>query len=116
MSLHTRTTEDYSPLRAPIRDAHGRDMRPKAERQQYEQAVNARREMLNVLGSAPPQKLSKKSYERLSRINTPLSEDREVPMAQRKRDAYNANGRTRRVLKDMLRGVTVASGDDNEGE
>jgi hypothetical protein len=112
MSLHTRTTEDYSPLRAPIRDAHGRDMRPKAERQQYEQAVNARREMLNVIGSAPPQKLSKKAYERLTRIRTPLSGDREVPLAEQHKRAFNADGRSRRVLKDMLRGVTVAAADE----
>lgn len=49
--MHTRTTFDYSPLRGPIMDDRGRDIsgRSKKERQQYEQAVNARKEMLKLM-------------------------------------------------------------------
>ena len=49
--MHTRTTADYSPLRGPIMDDNGRDVsgRSKKERQEYEQAVNARRDMLKLL-------------------------------------------------------------------
>ena len=48
--MHTRTTADYSPLRGPIMDDNGRDVsgRSKKERQEYEQAVNARRDMMKL--------------------------------------------------------------------
>lgn len=68
MSLIGRTTEDYSPLRGPIISTHtGRDIRPQRERQKYEQAVNARREMLGVFDSMPAQKMSKKQHEQFKR-------------------------------------------------
>ena len=48
--MHTRTTSDYSPLRGPVNDDHGRDVsgRTRYERQQYEQAVNARSDMMKL--------------------------------------------------------------------
>lgn len=103
MSLHSRTTEDYSPLRGPIVNPHtGRDVRSRNERQQYEAAVNARREMLNIFDTMPPQKLSKKDFERYSRMTTPKNDDPEIPQDQREKLAVNAHARTQRVLKGML--------------
>lgn len=68
MSLIGRTTEDYSPLRGPIVNPHtGRDIRPQWERQKYEQAVNARREMLSVFDTMQPRKMSKKEHEQFKR-------------------------------------------------
>lgn len=68
MSLIGRTTEDYSPLRGPIVHPHtGRDLRPQWERQKYEQAVNARREMLSVFDTMQPPKMSKKEHEKFKR-------------------------------------------------
>lgn len=68
MSLIGRTTEDYSPLRAPIVNPHtGRDIRPQWERQKYEQAVNARREMLSVFDTMPARKMSKNDHRRFKR-------------------------------------------------
>ena len=107
MSLNTRTTNDYSPLRAPIRDAYGRDMRPQKERQKYEQAVNARREMLNVLASAPQQKLSKKAYERLRGIHTPMNFDPELTPEQRRKTQLHSESCTRATLKALLRGTAL---------
>lgn len=54
--MHTRTTADYSPLRGPINDDRGRDIsgRSKKERQAYEQAVNARKEMLKLMETHQP--------------------------------------------------------------
>lgn len=115
MSLIGRTTDDYSPLRAPIRNEQGRDLRPHKERQQYEQAVNARREMLNVIGSQVPKKLSKKAFERLRAIKTPANGDPELTEEQRRVQRINANARSRCALKAMLRGVVLTvDGDDSE--
>ena len=64
--MHTRTTSDYSPLRGPIMDDRGRDIsgRSKTERQQYEQAVNARKEMLKLMENAPsPKNVRRKTWE-----------------------------------------------------
>lgn len=54
--MHTRTTHDYSPLRGPINDDRGRDIsgRTRKERQDYEAAVNARKEMLKVFDGIQP--------------------------------------------------------------
>ena len=48
--MHTRTTADYSPLRGPVNDDRGRDVsgRTRYERQLYEQAVNARSDMMKL--------------------------------------------------------------------
>ena len=48
--MHTRTTSDYSPLRGPVNDDRGRDVsgRTRYERQQYEQAINARSDMMKL--------------------------------------------------------------------
>ena len=53
--MHTRTTSDYSPLRGPVNDDRGRDVsgRTRYERQQYEQAVNARSDMMKLGGQSP---------------------------------------------------------------
>lgn len=68
MSLIGRTTEDYSPLRGPIVNTHtGKDIRPRWERQKYEEAVNARREMLSVFDTMQPRKISKKDHTRFKR-------------------------------------------------
>ena len=67
MSLQGRATHDYSPLRPHMADKHGRDARTRKERQDYDAAVNARREMLETLASQPQPKLTKKQYERLVR-------------------------------------------------
>ena len=64
--MHTRTTFDYSPLRGPINDDRGRDIsgRSKKERQQYEQAVNARKEMLKLMENTPsPKIVRRKTWE-----------------------------------------------------
>lgn len=116
MSLHTRTTNDYSPLRGPIVDAKGRDMRPKKERQQYEQAVNARREMLNAIGSQPARKLPKKSYERLRAIQSPANYDPEMSVDQRRKAQAQANSGARRALKTLLHGVTVADAVESDDD
>lgn len=108
MSLIGRTTEDYSPLRGPIINPHtGRDIRPKKERQQYEQAVNARREMLGGFSSMTPKKMSKKKYEQLRAIRTPLSTDPDIPHSQKKLLAENANRRSRHAVKQLLHGHTL---------
>jgi hypothetical protein len=63
--MHTRTTFDYSPLRGPIMDQKGRDVsgRSKKVRQAYEQAVNARKEMLKLMETHQPvQKRKCRSY------------------------------------------------------
>ena len=63
--MHTRTTFDYSPLRGPIMDDRGRDIsgRSKTERQQYEQAVNARKEMLKLMENTPsPKNVRRKTW------------------------------------------------------
>ena len=63
--MHTRTTFDYSPLRGPIMDDRGRDIsgRNKNERQQYEQAVNARKEMLKLMENTPsPKNVRRKTW------------------------------------------------------
>lgn len=92
MSLIGRTTEDYSPLRGPIINTHtGRDIRPRWERQKYEEAVNARREMLSVFDTMPAQKLSKKEYERLRRVGSQNS------------------GEARRALKGMLHPIPLSA-------
>lgn len=71
MSLIGRTTHDYSPLRGPIVNPHtGRDIRPKWERQKYEQAVNARSDMLGLFASMPQQKFTKRERGRLGRSVT----------------------------------------------
>ena len=64
--MHTRTTSDYSPLRGPIMDDRGRDIsgRSKTERQQYEEAVNARKEMLKLMENTPsPKNVRRKTWE-----------------------------------------------------
>ena len=64
--MHTRTTFDYSPLRGPVMDDRGRDIsgRNKNERQQYEQAVNARKEMLKLMENTPsPKNVRRKTWE-----------------------------------------------------
>ena len=64
--MHTRTTFDYSPLRGPVMDDRGRDIsgRSKPERQQYEQAVNARKEMLKLMENTPlPKNVRRKTWE-----------------------------------------------------
>ena len=64
--MHTRTTSDYSPLRGPVMDDRGRDIsgRNKNERQQYEQAVNARKEMLKLMENTPsPKNVRRKTWE-----------------------------------------------------
>ena len=64
--MHTRTTADYSPLRGPVMDDNGRDVsgRSKKERQQYEQAVNARREMMKLIENTPqPKDVRPKTWE-----------------------------------------------------
>ena len=64
--MHTRTTFDYSPLRGPVMDDRGRDIsgRSKTERQQYEQAVNARKEMLKLMENTPsPKNVRRKTWE-----------------------------------------------------
>ena len=64
--MRTRTTSDYSPLRGPIMDDRGRDIsgRSKTERQQYEQAVNARKEMLKLMENTPsPKNVRRKTWE-----------------------------------------------------
>ena len=64
--MHTRTTSDYSPLRGPVMDDNGRDVsgRSKKERQQYEQAVNARKEMLKLMENTPlPKNVRRKTWE-----------------------------------------------------
>ena len=64
--MRTRTTFDYSPLRGPIMDDRGRDIsgRSKTERQQYEQAVNARKEMLKLMENTPsPKNVRRKTWE-----------------------------------------------------
>lgn len=114
MSLIGRTTDDYTPLRAPIRNEQGRDLRPHKERQQYEQAVNARREMLNVIGSQVPKKLSKKAYERLRAIKCPPNGDPEMTAEQHRVSRMNADARSRHALKAMLRGISVAAESDDE--
>lgn len=71
MSLIGRATHDYSPLRGPIVNPHtGKDIRPKWERQNYEQAVNARSDMLGLFESMPQQKFTKRERERLGRSVT----------------------------------------------
>ena len=63
--MHTRTTFDYSPLRGPVMDDRGRDIsgRSKTERQQYEQAVNARKEMLKLMENTPlPKNVRRKTW------------------------------------------------------
>ena len=63
--MHTRTTFDYSPLRGPVMDDRGRDIsgRSKTERQQYEQAVNARKEMLKLMENTPsPKNVRRKTH------------------------------------------------------
>ena len=63
--MHTRTTFDYSPLRGPVMDDRGRDIsgRNKNERQQYEQAVNARKEMLKLMENTPsPKNVRRKTW------------------------------------------------------
>ena len=63
--MHTRTTADYSPLRGPVMDDRGRDIsgRSKTERQQYEQAVNARKEMLKLMENTPsPKNVRRKTW------------------------------------------------------
>lgn len=71
MSLIGRATHDYSPLRGPIVNPHtGKDIRPKWERQKYEQAVNARSDMLGLFESMPQQKFTKRERERLGRSAT----------------------------------------------
>lgn len=116
MSLIGRTTDDYTPLRAPIRNEQGRDIRPHKERQQYEQAVNARREMLNVIGSQVAKKLSKKEYERLRAIKTPVNGDPELTAEQRRVQRFNADGRARCALKTMLKGVALSVSENDDGE
>ena len=64
--MHTRTTFDYSPLRGPVMDDRGRDIsgRSKTVRQQYEQAVNARKEMLKLMENTPsPKNVRRKTWE-----------------------------------------------------
>ena len=67
--MHTRTTSDYSPLRGPINDDRGRDVsgRSKHERQQYEQAVNARKEMLKLMENNQPKAKKKPKMTRAER-------------------------------------------------
>lgn len=67
--MHTRTTFDYSPLRGPIMNDQGRDIsgRSKHERQQYEQAVNARKEMLKVMENHQPRAKKKPKMTRAER-------------------------------------------------
>ena len=63
--MHTRATFDYSPLRGPVMDDRGRDIsgRSKTERQQYEQAVNARKEMLKLMENTPsPKNVRRKTW------------------------------------------------------
>ena len=66
-----RSTHDYSPLRGPITNPHtGRDLRGRKERQEYEQAVNARSEMLGWIASKPQHKFTKRERELLGRAVT----------------------------------------------
>ena len=63
--MHTRRTADYSPLRGPVMDDNGRDVsgRSKKERQQYEQAVNSRREMMKLFENRPsPKNVERKTW------------------------------------------------------
>lgn len=57
--MHTRTTSDYSPLRGPIMDQNGKDIsgRSRYERQQYEMAVNARKDMLKLMENSTPKSI-----------------------------------------------------------
>lgn len=102
MSLIGRFTDDYSPLRSPTRDNHGRDIRPQAERRNYEQAINARREMMSTFETREKPVLTKREYDRLRRIPSPRNFDPEITEAQREKFAYNATGRSRRIFKDMM--------------
>ena len=71
--MHTRTTADYSPLRGPAMDDNGRDVsgRSKKERQQYEQAVNARKEMLKLMENAPaPKVMERKTWAERMQLKT----------------------------------------------
>lgn len=71
--MHTRTTADYSPLRGPVMDGNGRDVsgRSKKERQQYEQAVNARKEMLKLMENAtPPKVVERKTWAERMQLRT----------------------------------------------
>ena len=67
--MHTRTTADYSPLRGPIMDDNGRDVsgRSKKERQEYEQAVNARRDMMHLFENRMPKAKKKPKMTRAER-------------------------------------------------
>ena len=67
--MHTRTTADYSPLRGPIMDDNGRDIsgRSRHDRQQYEHAVNARRDMMHLFENRMPKAKKKPKMTRAER-------------------------------------------------
>jgi len=70
MSLQGRLTSDYSPLRPHFVDKRGHDPRPAKERRDYEAAVNARREMLELFATMEQPKHTNKQYRMLKNLAT----------------------------------------------
>lgn len=91
MSLIGRLTNDYSPLKS-----HSTD---KKERNQYEAAVNARREMLEVIATQPQPKLTKKQREFFCNMGTSCIRGKGESMEVFLKRQADTNARAKRVIR-----------------
>ena len=91
MSLIGRLTNDYSPLKP-----HSTDRK---ERNQYDAAINARREMLEVIATQPAPKLTKKQREFFCNMGTSCVRGKGEAMDVFLRRQADTNARAKHIIR-----------------